>query len=544
MARKRTRSWLVVAGIAAGAAMVTTPADAAATPQLVAAYGFDDGAGATAVDASGNGLNGAVAGATWTGTGAFGGALSFDGTSSRVVVPGDSRLDLAAGFTLAAWVRPESLDGWRTVLLRERGEGLAYGLYASSDRYGPDVAVNTGDTDTNLPGDNPLPVGAWSHLAATYDPVVGLVVYVNGTAVAETPLSGALNYDGVGDLSIGGNTVWGEYFDGLIDEVRIWNGPLTAAEVKANVEVSVAAAPGFRPQVSQPPRGSRVGGTVYLQATRGYQTPTAVQFLLDGAPLGAPVTWRLGQGYVMDWQANTATPGWHVLGARAFYGDGTSLDSGPFSVEVAAPQPGLLGAWGFNEPIGRAYDYSGNGNHLALNDAMQTPGEVRTGLTKHGEVGSATVADKPVLSPGGALTVSAWVKPNANLDGTQPLVVKRVWTGPIEYGLFATTDSAGLTGVITTDAGTFTVTGGDLTIGDAAHVSLTYDGAALRLFVEYTEVASVPARGTIIDGTGALTMLSAPGDGKTDLYLGVIDSVRVYNRALTAEELASDNTPA
>jgi hypothetical protein len=310
------------------------------------------------------------------------------------------------------------------------------------------------------------------------------------------------------------------------------------------VVVWVAPAPGARPQVSQPPRGTRVGGSVYLQATRGYQSPTTVQFLLDGAPLGTPVEWRLGQGYVMEWQSNTTTPGWHVLGARAFYPDGTSLDSGPFSVEVAAPRPGLLGAWGFNEPIGRAYDYSGNGNHLALNDSMQTPGEFRTGITKHGEVGSARVADTPVLSPGAGLTASAWTKPNANLDGTQPLIVKRLAGAPVEYGLFATTETGGLTGVITTDAGTFTVVGGDLTIGHEAHVSLTYDGAALRLFVEYEEVASVPASGTIVDGTGALTMLSAPGDGKVDLYLGVLDSVRVYNRALTADELSNDNTPA
>ncbi|GIJ50226.1 hypothetical protein Val02_71120 [Virgisporangium aliadipatigenens] len=532
-----------VAG-AAAAAPLSFPgaASAAADPQLVAAYGFDTAATAT-LDASGNGHTGTLEGAAWAAGGAFGGALSFDGTDDRVVVPGDSGLDLAAGFTLAAWVKPGGGDGWRTVLLRERGDGLAYGLYAGSEFGGPDAALNTGGSDVNLGTEGALPVGAWSHLAATYDPAVGLKLYVDGVLAAEVEEHGTPAADGAGDLSIGGNAVWGEYFQGLIDEVRVWDGPLAANAVALLPDSSVAPTAGARPRIAAPPRGTRVGGTVFVRATAS-GAPTAVQFLLDGAPLGAPVQYRFGVGYAVDWTAGGATAGWHALGARALYADGSSLDSAPFAVDVAAVDPTLLGAWGFNES-GPAYDYSGRGNRATLNDvSTASPGEFRTGLRKNGELGSARVNDVPELSPGGALTVSAWVQPYTDLDGTQPLVVKRAWGGPIEYGLFAARDNGGVTGVITTDAGTFTVTAGDLNVGQPAHVSLTYDGAALRLFVEYTEVASVPAEGTVIDGTGQLSMLSAPGNGQYDEYLGVLDSVRVYNRALTAEQLASDNTPA
>jgi hypothetical protein len=546
--RKFRRSALAaaVAGVAAVAPLsVPGTASAAAEPQVVAAYGFDS-AGTTAADSSGNGLNGTVSGATWTPNGAFGGALSFDGIDDRVVVPGDSRLDLASGFTLEAWVRPSGGDGWRNVLLRERGDsGLAYGLYSGSDAGGPDAAVNVEDADINLSVEKPLPTGAWSHLAATYDPAVGLVLYVNGVAVNRTPLTGAPNVDNAGDLTIGGNAVWGEYFQGVIDEVRVWDGPLVSSTVAGLGDRSVSATAGYRPRMTQPPRGSRVGGTVFLQAQRAYKAQASTQFLLDGAPLGAPVTWRFGQGYVMDWNSYSATPGWHTLVARALFDDGTSLDSGPYSVDVAAAQPSLLGAWGFNEPGSPAYDYSGRGNHARLNDVTLTyPGEVRNGIARGGELGSARVDDTPVLSPGGALTLSAWIMPRLQLDTTQPLVVKTAWEGPVEYGIWASRDGDGLTGVITTDAGTFTVVGDHLSLGLDTHVALTYDGTALRLYVEFTQVASVPAHGTVIDGTGALQMISAPGIGKYDEYQGVLDSVRVYNRALTADELAGDNTPA
>ena len=54
---------------------------AAAGPAPVAAYGFDEGSGTTLPDTSGNGNNGTINGATWTTTGKYGAALSFNGTT-------------------------------------------------------------------------------------------------------------------------------------------------------------------------------------------------------------------------------------------------------------------------------------------------------------------------------------------------------------------------------------------------------------------------------------------------------------------------------
>src|SRR5262249_9035931 len=54
------------------------------SPDLVAAYSFDQGAGTTVADLSGNGNNGTISGATWTGAGKYGRALAFNGTGARV----------------------------------------------------------------------------------------------------------------------------------------------------------------------------------------------------------------------------------------------------------------------------------------------------------------------------------------------------------------------------------------------------------------------------------------------------------------------------
>src|SRR3954447_12955586 len=74
---------------------------AAASPGgLVAAYGFEAGSGTAAVDSSANGTTGTISTATWTSTGKFGNALSFNGTSARVNVPDSASLHLATAMTL------------------------------------------------------------------------------------------------------------------------------------------------------------------------------------------------------------------------------------------------------------------------------------------------------------------------------------------------------------------------------------------------------------------------------------------------------------
>jgi len=59
-------------------------------------------------------------------------------------------------------------------------------------------------------------------------------LFVNGTLAKSTAYSGSLTTS-TGNLYIGGNTVWGEWFAGLIDEVRVYNKALTAAELQADV---------------------------------------------------------------------------------------------------------------------------------------------------------------------------------------------------------------------------------------------------------------------------------------------------------------------
>lgn len=204
---------------------------------LVLNFGFDESSG-SATDSSGNGHLGTILGATRIG-GVRGGAIQFDGVDDWITVADAASLDLTAGMTLQAWVRPDAMEGWETLMLKERGAGdFAYALYAHDGGSLPGGApvpsgnVRAGGTHQTLRGTTQLPAGVWTHVATTYDGVTQRL-YINGVQVASRAQSGPIAVS-AGVLRIGGNASFdGEFFHGAVDEVRIFNRALTAAEIQA-----------------------------------------------------------------------------------------------------------------------------------------------------------------------------------------------------------------------------------------------------------------------------------------------------------------------
>jgi hypothetical protein len=205
---------------------------------LVGAWGFDEASGTTAVDASGRGNAGAVDGPARTAAGKFGGALSFDGVNDWVTIPDAASLDLTTGMTMEAWVHPSATGSlWRTVMLKEQPSDLIYALYAGDATGRPAAHVFT-TADKGFSGTTGTPLNAWTHLAATYDGAT-LRLYVNGVQSSSKAVTGSIRAS-AGVLRIGGNGSWGnEWFSGLIDEVRLYNRALTAAEIQTDMAAPV-----------------------------------------------------------------------------------------------------------------------------------------------------------------------------------------------------------------------------------------------------------------------------------------------------------------
>ncbi len=219
-------------------AEATTGAAPPTPPGLVGAWAFDEGAGTTTADASGNGNAGTITGASWTTQGRYGNALSFNGTNSLVRVADSASLDLTTAMTLSAWIQPTaSQSGWRTILQHETD---AYFLNASNSD-GPlrpsGGGTFGGNTQYRERPDAPVrstPGPTWP--SPTTAPPLRL--FVNGTQVASRAATGAIQTTN-SPLWIGGNSPYGEYFQGLIDEVRVYNRALTQAEIQTDMNTSI-----------------------------------------------------------------------------------------------------------------------------------------------------------------------------------------------------------------------------------------------------------------------------------------------------------------
>jgi chitodextrinase len=233
----RARRALPVLALFAVAAVVGAGGSATATASstgLVAAYSFDEGSGAVAHDLSGNGNDATLHNAAWVSAGKYGGAVSLNGTSSIVSVPDSPSLDPTSGLTIEAWVRAASFASSQTLVAKERpGGGFPYGL--ELDNGDPSGYTSSG----RATAPSALPVKSWQFVATTYDGA-NLDVYVGGSLVASSPLSGALSTS-TGQLSIGADSVWGEYFAGRIDNVRIYNRALSAGELQTDMNTAVTA---------------------------------------------------------------------------------------------------------------------------------------------------------------------------------------------------------------------------------------------------------------------------------------------------------------
>src|SRR5262249_21385528 len=193
----------------------------------------------TATDVTGHGHTGTLTSVT-TDAGQFGQSLVFNGTSSVVTIADANDLDFKSGMTLEAYVRPTSLSGWRALIVKERPPGgLSYAVYANDELNHPAGFANLGGTDRDARASQTLPLNVWSHVVATYNKTDGKVrIFVDGLERDNRTYSGDITVS-TGSLFLGGDSIWGEYFNGRIDNVRLYSRALSAAEIQTNQSTPV-----------------------------------------------------------------------------------------------------------------------------------------------------------------------------------------------------------------------------------------------------------------------------------------------------------------
>ena len=217
---------------------------------LVAQWQLDEGKGTAVHDSSSNGNDGTIHGATWVQIG-NGYALQFDGVNDYVDCGDDPSLNIGGEVTLQTWIQPTDM-GWAgapVVGKTYREYQLLYSTRGLCWWY-----VNSG---SNAVG-NKLPLGQWSHVTGTYDGERRRI-WINGR-LAGSASSNAPAGQG-GHFIMGMRQ--GPYFQGLLDQVRVYNRALSADEI-LNTFRREAPNYGFQPTWFE-----RVKVTPYYYFVRG-----------------------------------------------------------------------------------------------------------------------------------------------------------------------------------------------------------------------------------------------------------------------------------
>jgi len=202
------------------------------TLDLVGLWHFDGNAD----DSSGNNNSGTEEGGANYASSLMGQALSLNGSSGYVMVPDSNTLDITDKITIEAWINPTTLGSFKYIVSKRLGLVANYGFRLNGGKLEFYYAGSTGWQAWHSDSDV-ISLGSWQHVAAVFTFGSGSVaLYVNGA-----PVNGSwrLGHDGLEAVITNdhplriGALYEGKLlpFDGLIDEVRIWNSVLTADQL-------------------------------------------------------------------------------------------------------------------------------------------------------------------------------------------------------------------------------------------------------------------------------------------------------------------------
>ena len=244
------------------------PSPGATEPRLVAWWKLDESEGIEVSDASGCNHTGELRGdARWqSSAGKLGGAIELDGEGDFIHIGSDSAFDFANEMTAAAWIKVSQFDkSWQSIvtkgdsawrMARNRGENV---LQFGTGVYMENMQVVRGAASVND--------GNWHHVAGVYDGRK-MYLYVDGHLEGSTDVSGEIPANRYPVL-VGENAERpGRGWNGLIDDVQLYNHALTAERIVAlyagqEPELVVASTPPAKIQTvasEAPPAPTPDGG--------------------------------------------------------------------------------------------------------------------------------------------------------------------------------------------------------------------------------------------------------------------------------------------
>lgn len=338
-------------------------------------YKFDEGKGTTA---NNSGIGGTINGTfgtgssapTWTTSGKFSNALSFDGSNDylQTNLPSGVIDTNTNSFTISAWVNLKE-NGYTSDIIVGKS-GYHTGILPNQSGGYQCTIINNSNTAFNITTTNGL-TNQWSHLTCVFDKETMLwKAYLNGKFVNQTTFTGTIrNYSTA--FQVGGNTS-GQMINAIVDDVKIYNYALTADEVKQDYNQGASLVAGSSNQT--------IGGTT-----------TSLDYCIPGdtSTCSPPIAeWKMDEGigttaYDTSGNSNNArlvnSPSWSTgktgksirfNGSNSYLSIGTSLSTNldnVFTVEAwINPSISRRQMIYSNAYSGTSFNFGMSGNNLEI----------------------------------------------------------------------------------------------------------------------------------------------------------------------------------
>ncbi|MDH5414541.1 MAG: LamG domain-containing protein [Flavobacteriaceae bacterium] len=162
-------------------------------------------------------------------------ALSFDGDSDFVVIEDSPSLNMTNGFTISAWVYLRSYTEWASIVTKGTDDNN-YTIHQTGEQGGSEegrlrFTANSPDLPIYFESNTVIPLYEWHHITLSYDGAA-LTFYLDGVEDGSGTMTGPLKTNNE-PLIIGADFPGGdEFWDGAIDEVKIWNVALKAGHIR------------------------------------------------------------------------------------------------------------------------------------------------------------------------------------------------------------------------------------------------------------------------------------------------------------------------
>lgn len=554
----------VVKGISPGTATITATYNAqpytaavrvVVDTSLRAWYPFNETSGTTAADASGYGNNGMVAGGTnaaWA-AGKYGNAVTFGGantTAAYIALP-DALIDSMTTMTVAAWVNSSNTAD--AISLFTAGPAAAATptkymmMLLNGSRFTITASGNTAEQSIS-PGGN-LTANTWKHIAVTLNGSTG-ILYIDGVQVA-TNTGMTFKPSDLAPTTTGGNFIgrseWtgDKYLKGKVDDFRIYNRAISAAEV-ANVMNGQTLA-----TVPVQPAGVTVtatdAGSVSLSWTAVTGSTGYNVYRADSLAVNAVYT-KVNPDVLIT---GTVFTGTGLKANKTYYYRVTAVNpagESEVSATVSATTSSILNAnliawYLFNETAGTAAaDSSGYGNNGTVVNGTST-------IWSTGKSGNAVNLDGTddyaalpagIVASSTTYTVAAWV----NLDTVSN------WSRIFDFGsgsntyMFLSPKNASngkIRFAIKNNGSAEQIIDGQgaLAAGGWHHVAVTLNGVTGTLYVDGIQAGQNTSMTLKPSDMGSTAQNWIGRSQFADPFLdGRVDDFRIYNKALTAIEIA------